>query len=174
MGERANRLKAFPPKVSDLEREAPQERARELVSEIEDIRHRLDETVSELDRRRHEATDLRLQLKRHPAIVVGAGVGLLAVASSFVALALVARRRERPASKARSLRRALGRAYENPHKVARPEPGVAMKVLAAIATTVGTSLAKKYVEQLWSQRRAAAAPDYMYKPPLTRSTSPVT
>jgi hypothetical protein len=156
MGEGANRLTALLP-VTDREREAPEERAREIVGEIADIRNQLDRTLAELDRRRHEATDLRLQIRRHPTVAAGVAIGILAAASGIVAMALIARRRERPASKARSLRRALGRAYENPHKLARPEPGIAVRVLGAVATTVGTALAKKYIEQLWSRPRPAAA-----------------
>jgi hypothetical protein len=171
MGEGTNRLTALPP-VTDREREAPQERAREIVGEIVDIRNQLDRTLSELDRRRHEATDLRLQIRRHPAVAAGVALGILAAASGVVALAVIARRRERPASKARSLRRALGRAYENPHKVARPEPGLVVKMLGAVATTVGTALAKKYIDQLWSRPRpqpaaapAPAAPSAASSPP---------
>lgn len=149
MGERTDRLKALPP-VSDREREAPKAHAREVESEIEDIRKRLDSTLAELDKRRHEVTDWRLQMRRHPRVVAGAGIGALALVGGLVALALLSRRRA-PATRARKLRDAFGRVYENPQKVARPEPGVAVKVMAAIATAVGTSLAKKYIAQLWDQ-----------------------
>jgi hypothetical protein len=84
-----------------------------------------------------------------------------------------ARRRARPASKARSVRRALGRAYENPHKVARPEPGLVAKMLGAVATAVGTALAKKYIDQLWTRPRrpsaAAPAPSAASAPPAASS-----
>jgi hypothetical protein len=173
MGEGANRLIALPP-VTDREREAPEERAREIVGEIEDIRNQLDRSLSELDRRRHEATDLRLQIRRHPAIAAGVALGILAAASGVVALAVIARRRERPASKARSLRRALGRAYENPHELAQPEPGLAAKVLGAVATTVVTALAKKYIDQLWRRPRPppAAAPAPSAAPVPSAASAP--
>jgi len=88
MGEGANRLTALLP-VTDREREAPEERAREIVGEIADIRNQLDRTLAELDRRRHEATDLRLQIRRHPAVAAGVALGILAAASGIVALALI-------------------------------------------------------------------------------------
>ena len=167
MGERADRLKALPP-VSALERQSPKARARELEAEIEDARKRLDRSLAELDKRRHEATDWRLQMRRHPRVVAGVGLGALAIVSGLVAVALVSRRRERPRAKLRSLGQAEGRVWEQPRKLARPEPGVALKVLAAIATAVGTTLAKKYVEQLWTATRSRAVP----APPGTFSPQP--
>jgi hypothetical protein len=56
--------------------------------------------------------------------------------------------------------------------VARPEPGLVVKMLGAVATTVGTALAKKYIDQLWSRPRpqpaaapAPAAPSAASSPP---------
>jgi hypothetical protein len=57
--------------------------------------------VAELDRRRHEALDVRLQLRRHPlvvAVVVGAAATLLAAAI----LASAARRRRAQAKTTRA------------------------------------------------------------------------
>jgi hypothetical protein len=147
MGEGTHRLTT--PVTIGGEREEPRGRARELESEIEFIRRSLDRTLAELDKRRHEVTDWRLLVRRHPGLVLGVGVGVAVVVGGIIAVALLSRR-EGPQTRARRIGRALRRGYEHPDKVARPEPSVAVKVLAAIATTVGTALAKKYVEKLWS------------------------
>ena len=42
---------------------------REIEREIEYLRTRLDRSLAELDRRRHELTDIRLQMRKHPAFV---------------------------------------------------------------------------------------------------------
>jgi hypothetical protein len=57
--------------------------AAELEHQIEDLRTELGALVQELDRRRHDAFDLRLQLRRHARAV--------AIVSGLLAL-LVARR----------------------------------------------------------------------------------
>ena len=41
-------------------------------SEIEHLRTRLDRSLAELDRRRHELADLRVQLRKHPGAFIGA------------------------------------------------------------------------------------------------------
>ena len=61
-------------------------RVRELGNETDAMRRQLDELVMELDRRRHELFDWRLQLRRHAralaliaggiVVVVGIGVGV--------------------------------------------------------------------------------------------------
>lgn len=156
MGEGATRVKALPP-VTQEERDNPMQRARAIEGEIDDIRRRLDRDLSELDRRRHEATDWRLQLKRHPQLIAGVGIGALALVGGLVALSIAQHRRDHPRRKAQRIGLALRRGYENPEKVARPEPSVVVKVLAAVATTVGTSLAKKYIEQAWNTKQTAPA-----------------
>jgi len=49
---------------------------REIEREIEYLRTRLDRSLAELDRRRHELTDIRLQMRKHPAVFIGAGVAV--------------------------------------------------------------------------------------------------
>lgn len=59
----------------------PTEEPRRIEREIEDLRAQLDELVDELDRRRHDAFDWRVQLRKHPrAAALAAGVLLGAVA----------------------------------------------------------------------------------------------
>ncbi|GAC1346985.1 MAG: hypothetical protein NVSMB23_25530 [Myxococcales bacterium] len=146
-------MTALPP-ATKMELETPKQRTRQIEGEIDEIRRRLDRNLSELDRRRHEATDWRLQMRRHPRLVAGVGIGALALLGGMVAMSVAKSRREHPKRRAQRIGLALRRGYQNPEKVARPEPSVAVKVLAAVATTVGTSLAKKYIEQAWNTKKA--------------------
>ena len=54
------------------EKKAP----REIEREIEHLRTRLDRSLAELDRRRHELTDVKLQMRKHPQIFLGAGAAV--------------------------------------------------------------------------------------------------
>jgi hypothetical protein len=60
------------------------ETARQLDSEIAALREELSALVAELDRRRHEALDVRLQVKRHGLELALTGVALITAASGFV------------------------------------------------------------------------------------------
>src|SRR5262249_46723291 len=101
-------------------------RVRELGDEITDVRRRLDALVMELDRRRHNATDWRRQLRLHGrAIAAGVLVVVVAVATP-VALARARSRRRSAlaehgsllARKARQLGQAVTRIADNPDRVA--------------------------------------------------------
>jgi len=73
--------------MSEAERHSD---AQEIEQEIEGLRSELGGLVHELDRRRHEATDLRLQIRRHPRAV---GVLLSLVTLTAVGRVIVLRRR---------------------------------------------------------------------------------
>ena len=121
------------------------------VSRTEDeigmLRHELGSLVSELDRRRHEALDLRLQLRKHPtAVAIAAGAAALLLG---VAVAVAVRRRRKRHSlpgKARDLRRAMSRLLERPDRVAM-EPRVLEKALAAAATAAAAALARRLIQR---------------------------
>jgi len=81
----------------------------DLEREVESIRAQMDPVLNELDVRRHELTDWRLQLRRHGPTLVKAGA---VVAGVFVAVGVakdvgremrrqVRRRRARHASESR-------------------------------------------------------------------------
>jgi hypothetical protein len=119
----------------------------EIEGEISDIRGRLDQSLAELDRRRHEATDVKLQIQRHPAVVAAAG-GVVLLLLGGVAYAIwAAHRRDQPVNKARRLRLAVSRMIDQPQKVAKPEPTVPEKILAAAGTAAATILTKKLIER---------------------------
>jgi hypothetical protein len=127
----------------------PRKAARELETEITEIRSRLDRSLAELDRRRHELTDVRLQIARHPMAAVAAGAVVLALAGGVAYAVWASRQRNRPISKARRLKHALSRMIEEPHKVAKSEPSVPEKILAAAGTAAATILVKKLVERVF-------------------------
>jgi hypothetical protein len=124
-----------------------------VSGEISTIRNELGALVSELDRRRHEAFDLGLQVRRHPVAVAVAAATLALAVGGLIALAVSARReRRRPSARVRETRRALARNMERPHQVGR-DPSIPRKVVAAIATAAAANLAKRLI-----QRQVAPAP----------------
>jgi hypothetical protein len=125
----------------------PRKMARELETEITEIRSRLDRSLAELDRRRHELMDVRLQVRRHPMVAVAAGVTVVALLGGVAYAVWASRERNKPISKARRFKRALSRMVDKPQKVAKAEPTVAEKILAAAGTAVATMLAKKLMER---------------------------
>jgi hypothetical protein len=125
----------------------PRKAARELESEITEIRSRLDRSLAELDRRRHELTDVRLQISRHPMVAVAAGVAVVAVVGGVAYAVWASRQRSKPISKARRLKHTLSQMIDKPRKVAKPEPTVPQKILGAVGVTVATMLAKKLMER---------------------------
>jgi len=125
----------------------PRKMARELETEITEIRTRLDRSLAELDRRRHELTDVRLQIRRHPMVTVAAGVTVLALLGGVAYAVWAARQRNKPVSKARRFKHALSRMIDEPHKVAKSEPTVPEKILAAAGTAAATILVKKMMER---------------------------
>ena len=125
----------------------PREHARELETEIEVLRGDLGDLVSELDRRRRELLDVRLQLQRHPVAVGAAGLTVALAVGGAVALVITARRRRRrPVERARRLGHAVSRMIEAPHRVAR-EPSVAEKILAAAGTAAASILVKRIMDR---------------------------
>lgn len=124
--------------------------AREIEREIEHLRTRLDRSLAELDRRRHELTDVRLQLRRHPQVFIGAGAAVALVVGGIGFALWRSHRREELPQKARRVRIAFGRAVDKPEKVARGEAPAWEKILAAVGTTIAVSLTKKMLERAWS------------------------
>lgn len=119
-----------------------------LELNVEMVRQRLDATIRELDRRRHDAFDIRRQLRRHALPVIGGIVVFAATVAAMTVWALrrrIARHRLRP--KMQRLRHALGRMVEKPDRVARENPNVVRKIAAAAGTTAATMLAKKLMRR---------------------------
>ncbi|HEY2030131.1 MAG TPA: hypothetical protein VGH20_13080 [Myxococcales bacterium] len=121
--------------------------AREIEREIEDVRTRLDKSLAELDRRRHELTDVKLQIQRHPEVLyIAGGVAVLLLGGVYLAVRR-AQKREEPMEKARRFRRATHRAIEHPEKVARGDAPVWEKIMASVGTTVAVAVTKRLLDR---------------------------
>jgi hypothetical protein len=117
-----------------------------VEGEIDSLRGELGGLVAELDRRRHEAFDVRLQLQRHPVAAAIAAAAAALVVGGALAVAVRARReRRRPSVRAREARRALTRLLDHPGRVAS-EPSVGNRVATAVLTVVATALAKRLID----------------------------
>lgn len=112
-----------------------------LTARADLVRSRLHATLSALDRRRHEALDVPLQISRHLGVV--AGVAAVTVAGAIVVGVL------RAASAARRRRRGrwqlLRRAWEHPERVAQPEETLTGKIAKAAAVALARYLIGKLV-----------------------------
>jgi hypothetical protein len=121
----------------------------ELEREVEDIRDNIDGIVSELDRRRHELFDWRMQLRKHALLFAAVGAGCLLGLGLTITLGVVRRRRERRFwVRAGRLREALSRVIAHPELVSQPQPGVGKKALTAAASAGASILAKTLAQRL--------------------------
>jgi hypothetical protein len=127
---------------------SPGEHVHRVSGEIDALRGDLGNLVAELDRRRHEMFDLRLQAKRHPVAVVAAAAGAALVLGGLLALAVRTRReRRRPANRAREVRSAVARLLDHPDRVGA-EMTLTDKILGAAGVAAGTALAKRLVDRM--------------------------
>jgi len=117
---------------------------RAIERDIGQLRGELDGIVNELDRRRHEAFDVRLQLRRHRTAVTTAGAILALVAvGGFVVWRNSRRRQDQLLVRLQNLGRAIAIMSRNPDRLARalegrPEPGrAALSALARVAGAAG-------------------------------------
>jgi hypothetical protein len=121
-----------------------------LEHDVDRIRSNIGELVRELDFRRHEAFDLKLQFRRHGRRLVLIGTAIVGLVAGAIALA-IARRRRRHSVRARvaGLRAALRRIAAHPERVAESTPSATRKMAAAggaaIASVLGKRLAKRLV-----------------------------
>lgn len=131
----------------------------ELVSrvsgEIDTLRSDIGNLVAELDRRRHELFDLKLQAKRHPVALAVAVAGAALVLGGLVALAMRSRReRHRPSRRAREVSHAVARLLEHPDRVAA-EQSTRDKILVAAGVAAGTAVARRLVDRFVGPTPAA-------------------
>ena len=129
----------------------PEVRVRMLKRRVENTRHDLDRYVGELDRRRQEAMDVRLQARRHPvaAAAIAAGAAGLLAGGTYAAFRAVKRARARNvrsiADRIADAVRALGPDAVRPaRKVAKPTPAaMAARFATALAPALGAILARE-------------------------------
>ena len=126
---------------------SPQESTRQLDGEIAALREELAGLVAELDRRRHDLLDIKLQARRHALGMALTSVAVLATASGFVWLGTWhSRRRRTTLSRVGRLREAISRMIDRPERVAA-EPGVPARILTATASAVVATAIKKVLER---------------------------
>jgi len=124
----------------------------QVAGEIEGLRSDLGLLVSELDRRRHEAFDLKLQARRHPLAAVVAASAAALLVGGLVAFALRSRRRHRdPVVRAREVRRAFGRLVDHPDRVGA-ETTLVDKILGAAGVVAATAVARRLVHRALPER----------------------
>ncbi len=132
---------------SSKDRPAPREAVEELGGEIAVVRDELDTLLGELDRRRHDALDVPLQLRRHAAGASLTALAVVAAAAGSVWLTLWRRRRrDRLGAQAGRLQRAVSRMTEHPERVAT-EQTMAGKIATAAANAAVAVLIKKVLER---------------------------
>jgi hypothetical protein len=159
MGERADGMTPRREDQDDREPGAPHR----IEEELSSIREEIGDLLRELDRRRREMFDVRLQLRRHPIAIPVAGIAVAGILGGAVALLARNDRHKQPRRhKARQIRRALGRMVDHPERVARGEPPPSEKILVAIGTAVAAFLVKRALAQAvprpaHRKERAAAA-----------------
>ena len=144
MGEGTPRVVVPPPAP------APDKQARAIEGEIDTIRTRLDRSLAELDRRRHELTDVQLQIRKHPMVLAVAGGAALLFVGGLAYSIYSARKRANavPTPEELAAYRSAGRrVLRHPDRVAKGDPSVGEKILGAIGTTVATMVAKKLIER---------------------------
>ena len=115
-------------------------RVRELGDETEATRQELDELVAELDRRRHQAFDWRLQVRRHARALALLGVGVVVVVGIGVTAAIARKRRHHMlagrlaalADWGDRLGLALSRIAEDPDRLAKKEQAAGPTGAAAV------------------------------------------
>jgi hypothetical protein len=122
--------------------------SRRIGREIATLRDEIGDIVGELERRRREVFDVRLQLRRHPVAVAVVAVAAAALLGGAVAVLLRGRRRrQRRSYRARQLQMALSRMIDHPERVGRGELPPREKILAAAGTAAASLLVRRALER---------------------------
>jgi len=143
--------------------------SREQIEKTADrIRDELLTTLKELDRRRHDATDLHHQFEAHIDTLVMVGVGAAVLLGVGLGAMAVSRRSKRKHVLKRRAR-AMVRAWEHPDRLAtkakdRPLPvELGRKVLTTVVMAFATRYAKQFADSVMGGMR---------EPPPERRSQP--
>jgi hypothetical protein len=128
MGEATNGVSAPNEQVS----------AEELEQRVALIRAHMTDVVSELDYRRHELLDVRVQLKKHGGLLAAVGGGVLLLVGATVGVSLW---------RARKRRAELERGWPRP-RVVREHETVVHKLISAAAGALATVAVKAVATRL--------------------------
>jgi hypothetical protein len=144
-----------------------------LSEAIARMRIRLTAVLTELDRRRHDATDVKHVVREHAGAVAAGALVLAAIVATPVAILRVRRRRQRRwahqgvtlIDRARRLGRALGRVAHDPDRLAvQPPPlmlGIPPQTLAALVLSTAQIIAETMRERR-RRNEVAARRDRMH------------
>lgn len=125
-----------------------------LELQIDSIRRNLTGIVRELDHRRHDLTDVKMQIDKHKPELLAAAGSVVVVAGALGAVAFLLRRRNRKLGvRATHLRKAIGRILEDPNRLARPEPTILKKVATALVVAVAAAAGKKVATMMIDEVR---------------------
>jgi hypothetical protein len=106
-----------------------------LELQIDSIRRNLTGIVRELDHRRHDLTDVKMQIDKHKPELLAAAGTVAVVAGVVGAVAFIVSRRNKKLSvRATHMRKAIGRIIEDPNRLARREPSIWKKIATGIVT----------------------------------------
>jgi hypothetical protein len=120
--------------------------SQKLGAEVATVREELDVLLAELDRRRHDLLDVRLQLRRHAKGTALTTLALAGVAAGAVWLSVGRRRRARRlTADAGLLAGAISGVTEHPGR-ATAAATMAGKVVTAAASAAAASLVRKALE----------------------------
>jgi hypothetical protein len=132
--------------VIEIEAQPPRD-PRAIEEEIVRRRGELGALVGELNLRRHELADVKLQVRRHPLGVAVAVLAMAATAAGAVALATRrARRRNTLIARRARLRKAMARMIDRPERVA-VEPTITERILASAGSAVAVFVIKAALER---------------------------
>ena len=121
----------------------------QLEHEVEHIRNGMTHVVRELDRRRHEWFDWRLQVREHALELGLAAIGAACVATGFaVVAAMRKRRKKRLRAKLEMYGAAISRMIAHPERVAPPRQTLASKAASAAATALIGAAARAVAARL--------------------------
>lgn len=126
--------------------------ARGIEAEVDAVRNELTTLVAELDRRRHELFDMRLQLRRHLLPVVLTTVVGAAALAGAVALGIRRSRYRRTLPvRGRRVSEAVGRLLDHPERVGT-EPTVVERIAATAGSTLAVYLVKLTLDRVLARR----------------------
>ncbi|MEO8053734.1 MAG: hypothetical protein ABI768_01175 [Acidobacteriota bacterium] len=112
-----------------------------IRGEIDATRRQVERYIEEVERRRREMTDVRLQARRHPALVVGVGIIVAAAVGGAVLKSRRARDR-RAVSRLRSALGILAGKTKRPETPRKRNGGRLVGLIVKAAVPLGMALAK--------------------------------
>jgi hypothetical protein len=126
--------------------------ARGIEAEVDAVRNELTTLVAELDRRRHELFDVKLQLRRHVLpVVLTTLVGSAALAAAVALGVRRSRQRRTLPARGRRVSEAVGRLLDHPERVGT-EPTIVERIAATAGSTLAVYLVKRALDRALDRR----------------------